>query len=141
MVAQPFAMVAADHDRGRAFGLFEKRCRETTQLPVHRRDLALVGPACILLEERRRRCVRIVRIVIVDPQEKRLCWRLLEKLQDAIGGLFCRALNTLIAEVLVVELETERQSEPARERERGDESGRPVALLAEPFGEERSPIG
>ena len=124
--------------------------RQAGDLPVHERDLGVVG--CLALERRpgqlRVRVVRIVRIVEVDPAEEGpgRPRRLLEPGERGIDHLAPRPvdgqpllhlLRLGAAQVLVVDLKAAVEAELRIEDEGGNEGRRPVAARREQLGERR----
>ena len=138
VVAAPLAVVGGDDDPHPAGGRRTLEGGEQApELVVHRRHLALVGVGREAAAERLGRRVRLVRVVVVDPQETRPRLRRRQPGDGAVGRLTRAALDHPGRELVVVALEPARQPELAFERVAGDERSRRVSQTAQPLGEQR----
>jgi hypothetical protein len=103
VVVQALAVIADDDDDG-AFEqiAIAEELDHAADLRVRERDLPLVGIAGIAALERFRRIVRGVRIVEMDPREKRRGAVLVDPRQRAVDDLVARALDRAHREDLVL---------------------------------------
>ena len=136
VVAEPLAMIAGhNHRRLRPPRL--EGLRQAPELLVDGGHLAQVrcgvaGP------EPRRRFVGRVGIEVVDPEEQRPGRILLREVGERTFRRRSRvALVGRARQLVVVVLEAARQAKPARQHERRDERGGPIAGASERFGEQR----
>ncbi len=138
VVAEPFAVIRDDGDRARLGDVARERRDEASELRVHRRDLTKVRVARVARAVRLRRLVRRVRIVVVDPEEERRLPRGGSSSASAASVVSRDDRSTAPAgKLVVIDVETACQAEPARERERRDERRGAVAGGVEALGEER----
>ena len=76
VLTEALAVIRRDeHDRARERTAGVERAEHAGELPIDRRDLTVVRQLRIAGGEVRRRLVRRVRIVVVDPQKPRRRWR------------------------------------------------------------------
>src|SRR6266404_8535314 len=109
------------------------------------RDLAIVRVLAILSAVRLRRIVWAVRIIQMQPQEKRAVWRPLaaEPVYGMRYALFCAAIheaNVFVLEgfgrkSIIVKIETARQTPATVKYERADHSASRVPILFERLSE------
>ena len=139
-------MVRGHQDDGSAqIPALLERLQHTRQLAIDRRDLAVIGGAAETLGQVRRRLVRRVRIVVVDPHEPRarlsVVARRREPAERGVGGragvaLDIRRAPPVVAagQVVFVDVEAAIEPEATVERERRHEGRRAVAGLLEILG-------
>jgi len=129
VVAQPLAVVADEDDRGRRLHELLEGRDEAAQLLVHRGDFSQVRGGGKLTGIRFRRCVGVMWIEVVHPEEERLRGRLGQKCQGGLGRLPRAPFLLPPAHPIVVTLEAASETEAARKGERRDERGGAVARV------------
>jgi hypothetical protein len=147
VIAEPLAVIARHRDdRGRLGAGGMQPDEQPRDLRIDERDLAVVGVAIRLLEERLRRIVGRVRIVEVDPRKERLRRRLGGRqprkrgLGDDVAaplGLEAGVARRIAGHAIVVRIEAARQAEPAIQHIGADEGARAVAGVVEGARERR----
>ena len=130
VVAEPLAVIARDDDRNGSPGALLERPHQAPELLVHRRDFAEVRARPVAASKRLGRGVRVVRVVVVHPEQHWLRFGLLQIGDGPVGGLLGRALGR---ELVVVQVEAAREAEAPRQHEARHERRGSVAGLAEPL--------
>ena len=137
MLAETFAVIAGEHDRDRTVHLLLKRGSESSELSIHERNLAVVRLFRIAAAKRFRRRVGIVRIVVVDPEKERLRRRPLQKVDRAIRRLLRGPFGTSARQLVIVNIESSRQSEAPRQGEGRHERRRSISGRMQSFADQR----
>src|SRR6266550_9481410 len=115
MLAESFAMVAGDNDQRPVIYSLGSQIRDhASHLRVHEGNSTTVGMATIFLQIRRRRVVRMVGVVEMDPQEEGLLPRAIEPAKRTIYDFAARShhsvdvfvIQTAKIEVIIVELKS-----------------------------------
>lgn len=82
----------------------------------------------------------MVRIEVVDPEKQRAPACALKEREHAVRGFERASLRLAGGGSVVVEVEAACKAELFREGVSGDESGRPIAGLPQPFGKKGLPV-
>src|SRR5437867_9262661 len=109
MFTEAFAVIANNHERTSKSG------NETTELLVHRRNLAEVEIIAKSGSGRLGRRVGKMRIVIMHPEKQRLCRWTREVGEGAIGGFLRRTFFRPHGHLIVIDVEAPPQSEASRD--------------------------
>jgi hypothetical protein len=140
VIAEPLAVVARDHDGGRAGAgaahVPLERLHQPADLGIHGGDLAEIRPIAVTASEWLFWRVRRMRIEVVDPQQQRLRRRLGQVSERTIGRFARRALDLPRRLLVVVHVEPPGETKTARKDIRRDERRRTVARLLEPLGDD-----
>src|SRR5260370_11641259 len=105
VLSKGFAVIAEEDDQGiviEAVGGLLEPGEEPSQLAVRVGDFALIGLLRVLRAERFGRVIRTVRVVEMEPEEKRLIWMSFKPANGVVHALFRAALDE--AEILYKEL-------------------------------------
>ena len=140
MLAQAFAMVAAEHNqRVLIQTLFLQKTQQAAQLLIRKGDFAVIGLSRVFPAVRLRRTIGKMRIIQMHPQEELLLRVLAQPVQRQVGHDVPRTLHliqvgffqTAEIKVVVIEIEPPIQSETRVQNGRADHRSGSVSVLLE----------